>query len=135
MVQETVETTDKVSIRFNNDGLVPAIVQDADSGRVLMMAWMNDQALRQTLETRKATFYSRSRGKVWVKGESSGHVQQVMEVLVDCDQDTLLLRCNAQGPACHAGYQTCFYRANDGNRLQVVEPQVFDPAKVYGAGD
>lgn len=134
MAQETVETTDKVAIRFNADGLVPAIVQDADSGQVLMMAWMNDEALRRTLETRKATFYSRSRAKVWVKGESSGHVQQVMQVLVDCDQDALLVRCKSHGPACHAGYQTCFYRANDGSHLSVVEPQVFDPAKVYGDG-
>ena len=132
MAQETVETTDKVSIQFNAQGLVPAIVQDIDSGQVLMMAWMNEEALRLTLETRKASFYSRSRKKVWVKGESSGHVQQVVEVRVDCDQDTLLLRCKAQGPACHAGYQTCFYRADEGTRLSVVEPKVFDPDKVYG---
>jgi len=132
MAEQTVETTDQLSIRFNDQGLVPAIVQDVDSGQVLMVAWMNDLALKQTLETRKATFYSRSRNKVWVKGETSGHVQEVTEVRVDCDQDTILLSCRAHGPACHAGYRTCFYRAAEGQRLSVVEKKAFDPDKVYG---
>jgi phosphoribosyl-AMP cyclohydrolase len=107
-----------------------------------MMAWMNEQALQQTLATRRATFYSRSRDKVWVKGESSGHVQQVIEARVDCDQDTVLLRCRSHGPACHAGYHTCFYRAaaagagagegTGADGLTFVEVKVFDPDKVYG---
>jgi len=126
------ELGDRLDIKFNADGLVPALVQDADSGQVLMFAWMNDAALRHTLETRKATFYSRSRGKMWVKGEESGHVQEVVEARVDCDQDVVLLRVKSHGPACHVGYQTCFYRATEGvDRLKFVEERVFDPAKVY----
>ena len=87
-----------------------------------------------TATTRKATFYSRSRGKVWVKGESSGHVQEVVDLRIDCDQDTVLVRCRSGGPACHAGYQTCFYRAIEGEGLAFVEPRVFDPEDVYGKG-
>src|ERR1051325_2138072 len=130
----TIETDTVARVKFNEQGLVPAIVQDADSGQVLMMAWMNDAALRHTLDTRSPTFYSRSRGKMWVKGESSGHVQRVVEARIDCDQDTILLRVQAEGPACHAGYQGCFYRAFEGpDRLSVVEAQVFDPSAVYKA--
>lgn len=119
-------------IKFDANGLVPAIVQDADTGEVLMMAWMNDAALKQTLATSKATFYSRSRGKMWVKGESSGHVQHVVEARVDCDQDVVLLRVRSAGPACHAGFKSCFYRAYDGEaELRFVEERVFDPHAVY----
>ena len=128
------ETGLALDVKFNDQGLVPAIVQDIDSGQVLMMAWMNDAALRQTLEIRKATFYSRSRDKMWIKGESSGHVMEVVEARVDCDQDTVLLRCKAHGPACHVGYQTCFYRAADkaDTDMQIVEQRMFDPKEVYG---
>ena len=127
-----LETGTQPRVKFNEQGLVPAIVQDMDTGTVLMMAWMNDEALRHTLETKKATFYSRSRGKMWVKGESSGHVQRVVETRVDCDQDTVLLRVRSEGPACHVGYQTCFYRAFEGTgRLGFVEEKVFDPVAVY----
>lgn len=135
MTKDTIETTATARVRFNDDGLVPAIVQDVDSGQVLMMAWMNAEALDQTVSTGKATFYSRSRGKLWVKGESSGHVQQVVDVRVDCDQDTVLVRCRCGGPACHAGYQTCFYRAIDAGSLAFVEDRVFDPEQVYGKGN
>jgi len=134
MTKDTIETTAAARVRFNDDGLVPAIVQDVDSGQVLMMAWMNAESLDLTVSTGKATFYSRSRGKVWVKGESSGHVQQVVDVRVDCDQDTVLVRCRCGGPACHAGYQTCFYRAIDAGSLAFVEDRVFDPEQVYGKG-
>lgn len=128
------ETGQVPRIKFNEQGLVPAIVQDAESGQVLMMAWMNDAALKQTLETRKATFYSRSRNKMWVKGESSGHVQHVIQALVDCDQDTLLLRVKSDGPACHVGYRSCFYRAYDGpSSLGFVLEKSFDPSTVYKA--
>jgi len=127
------ETGQSLDVKFNDQGLVPAIVQDVDTGQVLMMAWMNEAALKQTLTIRKATFYSRSRDKMWIKGESSGHVMEVVEARVDCDQDTVLLRCKAHGPACHVGYQTCFYRAaDDGGALSFVEERVFDPQKVYG---
>jgi phosphoribosyl-AMP cyclohydrolase len=126
------ETTDRLDIKFDDKGLVPAIVQDIDSGEILMMAWMNQAALKQTLEVRKASFYSRSRDKMWIKGESSGHVQEVVEVRVDCDQDLVLLKCKSHGPCCHVGYNSCFYRTADADgSLKVVEEKVFDPEKVY----
>ena len=123
----------RIDIRFNAEGLVPAIVQDAAGGQVLMMAWMNEAAIRHTLESGNATFYSRSRKKMWVKGESSGHTQKVIELRIDCDQDTILMRVESAGPACHVGYQTCFYRAIETpTTLKFVEEKVFDPEKVYG---
>ncbi len=126
------ETTDKLDIKFDEKGLVPAIVQDIDSGQILMMAWMNEAALKQTLEVKKATFYSRSRDKMWIKGESSGHVQEVVEVRVDCDQDLVLLKCKSHGPCCHVGYNSCFYRTAEADgSLKVVEEKVFDPEQVY----
>jgi len=126
------ETGTKLDIKFNEQGLVPAIVQDAETRQILMMGWMNAAALAQTLETRKATFYSRSRNKMWVKGEESGHIQEVVEARVDCDQDVVLLLCKSHGPACHVGYHTCFYRANEGAKdLKFVERRVFDPKAVY----
>ncbi len=129
---QEIEIGTRPKIKYNEQGLVPAIVQDADTGQVLMMAWMNDQAVQHTLETGKATFFSRSRNKIWVKGESSGHVQRVVEARVDCDQDTILLRVKSGGPACHVGYQTCFYRAfKQPGEFTFVEKQVFDPAAVY----
>lgn len=128
-----------LDVRFNEEGLVVGIVQDAESGQVLMVGWMNREALEQTLRSRRATFYSRSRGRLWVKGEESGHVQEVLEVRVDCDQDAVLLRCRSHGPCCHAGYRSCFYRAVEmkgeegkGWELRFVEERVFDPAEVYG---
>jgi phosphoribosyl-AMP cyclohydrolase len=122
-----------LDVKFNDQGLVPAIVQDAQSGAVLMMGWMNQAALQQTLQTRKATFYSRSRNQMWVKGESSGHVQEVLEARIDCDQDVVLLKCKSHGPCCHVGYQSCFYRTVDAaGNLKTVEPRVFDPGTVYG---
>jgi len=126
------ETADTLDIKFDDKGLVPAIVQDIDTGEVLMMAWMNEAALKQTLEVKKATFYSRSRDKMWIKGESSGHVQEVIEARVDCDQDLVLLKCKSHGPCCHVGYNSCFYRKADADgTLTVVEEKVFDPEKVY----
>lgn len=128
------ETGAALDVKFNEQGLIAAIVQDIDTGQVLMLGWMNDAALKQTLATRKATFYSRSRNKMWVKGEESGHIQEVVEARIDCDQDALLLRCKSHGPACHVGYATCFYRdalgAGDG-QLRFVEKRVFDPAAIY----
>ena len=126
------ESGDRLRVKYNDQGLIAAIVQDVDSGRVLMLGWMNQDALEQTLATGKATFYSRSRDKIWVKGESSGHTQEVVEVNIDCDQDAVLLRCRSHGPACHMGYQSCFYRAiTDGENLKFVDQPVFDPDQVY----
>lgn len=95
-------------LKRNADGLVPAVVQDATSGAVLMLAWMDDEALRRTMETRRGTYWSRSRRQYWVKGETSGHTQAVREVRLDCDGDTLLVRVDQTGPACHTGTDTCF---------------------------
>ncbi|HXH72137.1 MAG TPA: phosphoribosyl-AMP cyclohydrolase [Mariprofundaceae bacterium] len=112
-------------IKFNEAGLVPAIAQDASSGRVLMMAWMNAAAVEQTLATGYAHYYSRSRQKQWKKGESSGHVQKVVDIFLDCDGDTLLLKVEQTGPACHTNRQSCFYRQLDGDHWQIIEaPQL-----------
>ena len=114
------------------DGLVPAIAQDADSGDVLMMAYMNEESFRETLATRRAVYYSRSRDKLWRKGEESGNYQEVIGIYLDCDRDTILLKVNQiGGAACHAGYRSCFYREVTPEGLQVVGQQVFDPATVY----
>jgi len=113
-------------------GLLPAIVQDAESGEVLMLAYMNQEAFRRTLETGKAWFYSRSRDKYWMKGESSGHVQEVREVRVDCDADAVVLRVHQiGGAACHTGHRSCFYRRVEGDSWVVEGTPVFDPAEVY----
>jgi len=103
--------------KFNAEGLVAAIAQDAGTGEVLMLAWMNADALVATIETGRATYWSRSRQTLWVKGETSGHVQQVVELRVDCDQDAVLLKVNQTGGACHTGQASCFYRiVEDGGR-------------------
>jgi phosphoribosyl-AMP cyclohydrolase len=113
-------------------GLVPAVAQDADTGEVLMLAWMNREAYEETLRTGRACYYSRSRGKLWRKGEESGHVQEVREVYLDCDADTILLKVHQiGGAACHEGYRSCFFRKVEGDRLQVVGERVFDPKQVY----
>jgi phosphoribosyl-AMP cyclohydrolase len=114
------------------DGLVPAIAQDADTGEVLMLAWMNREAYEETLCTGRAVYYSRSRRKLWRKGEESGHVQEVRGVYLDCDADTVLLKVHQiGGAACHEGYKSCFFRQVQGDGLKVVAERVFDPSKVY----
>ncbi len=118
------------------NGLVPAIIQDESSGEVLMLGFMNEEALAETQRTRRAVFFSRSRNKLWRKGESSGHVLHVREIRVDCDSDTLLVRVQAVGPGvCHEGYRSCFYTKleNDG-AATVTEERTFAPEKVYGQG-
>jgi phosphoribosyl-AMP cyclohydrolase len=110
------------------DGLIPVVVQDAGTREVLMVAYANDEAVQLTRQTGFAHFYSRSRKKLWKKGEESGHVQKVREILVDCDEDCLLYLVDQEGAACHTGYRTCFYRTIDGI---IVSEQVFDPSKVY----
>src|SRR5580704_7171314 len=116
------------------DGLVPAVIQDAGSGEVLMLGFMNAEAYAATQTSREVTFFSRSRNKLWRKGEQSGHVMKVREILVDCDVDTLLIRVEALGPGvCHEGYKTCFFRqlSPDGE-TKVVSERTFDPKAVYG---
>jgi phosphoribosyl-AMP cyclohydrolase len=122
-----------MTIDFSKSGgLVPAIAQDADTGQVLMLAWMNREAYEETLRTGRACYFSRSRNKLWRKGEESGHVQQVRGVYVDCDADTILLKVKqVGGAACHEGYASCFFRQVEGNELRVVAEKVFDPAQVY----
>jgi len=120
-------------LKFNKDGLIPAVAQDAASGEVLMLAWMNRQAVRRTFAKGRAHYYSRSRRKLWLKGEQSGHFQKVLEVRVDCDGDVLLLKVKqAGGAACHTGHRSCFHRLRT-SRGGVREDgrKVFDPKKVY----
>jgi len=113
-------------------GLVPAIAQDAATGTVLMLAWMNREAYEETLRTGRAVYFSRSRNKLWRKGEESGHVQEVRGIFVDCDADTILLKVHQiGGAACHEGYQSCFFRQVDGGQLKVIAEKVFDPKAVY----
>jgi phosphoribosyl-AMP cyclohydrolase len=105
-----------MDLKFDEKGLIPAVVQDVESGKVLMVAWMNTEAIRRTRETGQAHFWSRSRQTMWHKGATSGNVQHVHEILVDCDADTLLLKVTPAGPACHTGERSCFFRnLNDGN--------------------
>ena len=120
-------------LKKDSSGLVPAIVQDAETGEVLMMAYMNEEALSQTIETGKTHFYSRSRQKQWCKGESSGHTQEVRSIATDCDKDTLLVRVKQNVAACHTGYYSCFFNKLDTDSKTWKEEghKVFDPGKVY----
>jgi phosphoribosyl-AMP cyclohydrolase len=114
-------------------GLVPAIAQDAATGQVLMLAWMNRDAYEETLRTGRAVYFSRSRNRLWRKGEESGNVQEVREIFLDCDADTILLKVHqVGGAACHEGYPSCFFRCVNGDDLQVIGERVFDPKQVYG---
>jgi phosphoribosyl-AMP cyclohydrolase len=113
------------------DGLLPAIAQDAETGEVLMLAWMNAEAYEETLRTGQAVYYSRSRKRLWRKGEESGHVQEVVGVYVDCDADTILLRVLQTGAACHEGYRTCFFREVTPGGLKVVQERLVDPKEIY----
>ncbi len=117
---------------FNEAGLLPAIAQQHDTGEVLMLAWVNREALEETLATGQVCYYSRSRGKLWRKGESSGQVQRLVELRLDCDGDTLLLRVDQQGPACHTGRRSCFYNTLRGDRVVVAEAPEIDPQALYG---
>jgi len=115
-----------------NNGLIPAIAQDYLTGEVLMLAYMNEQAFDETVRSKKATYYSRSRKSLWVKGETSGHVQHVREIRVDCDLDTILLKVDQVGnAACHKGYKSCFFSKVEENDLKITESIVFDPDEVY----
>jgi phosphoribosyl-AMP cyclohydrolase len=114
---------DPQSLRYNADGLVPVIAQDHATGDVLMLAWMNAEALARTLATGQVTYWSRSRAAFWIKGETSGHVQRLVELRVDCDRDCLLVRVDQTGPACHTNRRSCFYTAlHDGDEVEILTP-------------
>ncbi len=123
----------EIKIDFEKgNGLVPVIAQDFSTGDVLMMAYMNKEALDKTLETGKVHYWSRSRKSLWLKGESSGHVQLLKEAFVDCDNDTILVKVEQLGgAACHKGYKSCFFRKVVGDELEIVQKQVFDPEEIY----
>jgi len=120
-------------LKFNPDGLIAAIIQEQSTGRVLMMAWMNRASLEKTIETGRTHFWSRSRRKCWMKGETSGHVQQVKDIAFDCDGDTLLIQVEQIGAACHEGYKSCFFRSVENSRtFKVTETQLATPDQIYG---
>ncbi len=120
-------------VKWTEDGLVPVIAQDAVSKRILMFAWMNREALAKTVELGEAVYWSRSRNKLWHKGESSGHVQKVREIRLDCDHDVILLQIEQQGGiACHTGRESCFYSRLDDGRWVAVDPVLKNPDEIYG---
>lgn len=121
------------AVRWDARGLVPAIAQQHDTGEVLMMAWMNRESLAETLATGRACYFSRSRNGLWRKGESSGQVQRVLDLRLDCDGDTILLLVDQAGVACHTGRRSCFFRAPRGGALAEIAPPLVDPARLYGA--
>jgi phosphoribosyl-AMP cyclohydrolase len=129
-IEEGLDFTPK----FDSNGLIPAIAQDAKTGDILMVAYMNEESLGLTLRTGNAVYFSRSRQKLWKKGEQSGHMQKVHQVLADCDQDCLILKVTVDSGQCHTGYQSCFYRAvsaTDPQKLIFLAEKVYDPAKAY----
>ncbi|HSX52314.1 MAG TPA: phosphoribosyl-AMP cyclohydrolase [Cellvibrio sp.] len=120
------------TVNWNSDGLVPAIAQDAKTGRILMMAWMNRESLQLSAERGEAVYWSRSRNKLWHKGESSGHIQKLHEIRLDCDEDVVVLQVEQLGGiACHTGRESCFYRVLKDGEWQTVEPVLKDPADIY----
>jgi phosphoribosyl-AMP cyclohydrolase len=122
-------------LKFDAAGLIPAIIQEKSTGRVLMMAWMNRESLETTIATGRTHFWSRSRQKFWMKGESSGHTQQVKDISFDCDGDTLLIQVEQTGAACHEGYKSCFFRSvqDAGKTFKITEPQLETPGQMYGS--
>ena len=128
-----METNDLFdTIKFDQAGLIPAIAQQHDSGEVLMVAWMNADAIRETLATGRVCYWSRSRGELWRKGETSGQTQELVELRIDCDGDTLLLQVDQTGVACHTGRRNCFFRAVRNGELITIAEQLDDPADLYG---
>lgn len=117
-----------LKLKFDKNGLIPAIIQDAKTKNVLMLAYMNKKTVAKTIKTKKTWFYSRSRKKLWMKGEESGNVQIVKKIFVDCDKDTILILVKPKGPACHNGYGSCFYRTANG---KIISRKLFDPKTVY----
>lgn len=125
------ETLDK--LKYNSDGLVPAIAQQYNTGEVLMMAWMNREAIQETLQTGRVCYWSRSRQSFWRKGEKSGQVQTLKELRFDCDQDTILLKVDQQGAACHTGRRDCFFYHVQGDDVVIDSEPLVDPKELYGA--
>lgn len=123
--------TEAFEPKYDQHGLLTAVVQDAENGEVLMVAFMNAEALDLTIKTGTAHYFSRSRQKIWLKGEQSGHVQRVKEMRIDCDQDAVLLKVHQEKAACHRGYRSCFYRAVEGGRLHIADRRLVDPNEVY----
>lgn len=135
VTKRTIEEGLQFTPKFDKNGLIPVIAQDARTGQVLMVAYMNRKALELTIQTGYAVYFSRTRRRLWKKGEESGHIQKVKQILVDCDQDCLLLKVRARGGQCHTGYQSCFYRAlkkGSGKKLTIVAKRVFDARETYG---
>jgi phosphoribosyl-AMP cyclohydrolase len=133
-VKQNIENSIDFTPKFDSNGLIKAIAQDAKTGQVLMAAFMNRQALDLTIQTGYATYFSTSRQKLWKKGEESGHTQKVEQILVDCDQDCLLLKVTVDAGQCHVGYQSCFYRAlkkGSSEKLEFIAEKVYDPEKTY----
>jgi phosphoribosyl-AMP cyclohydrolase len=124
-------------LKYGPDGLIPAVIQDIDNGQVLMLAYMNKEALEKTLQTGRVHFFSRSRKKLWIKGEISGHTQELKEIYVDCDTDTLLIKVKQKVAACHEGYRSCFYRQLNpaGINFEIKTKKIFDPKDVYHKGN
>lgn len=119
-------------LKFDENGLIPAVVQDAETNEVLMVAWMNRESVEKTITSGNTCFWSRSRKKFWIKGETSGHYQKVIEMRTDCDADCLLVKVEQTGAACHDGYRSCFYRKIDGNGgYEICDDKVFNPDEVY----
>jgi len=132
--QPSIEEGMDFTPRFDSTGLIPAIAQEAKTGQILMVAYMNKEALEQTIQSGYAVYFSRSRGKLWRKGEESGHIQKVEQILVDCDQDCLVLKVSVDQGQCHTGYYSCFYRAISKDyprKLESVAAKVYDPKKAY----
>ncbi len=119
-------------LKYDSHGLIPAVVQEASTGRVLMVAWMNKESLRRTLEIGETVFWSRSRKEFWHKGATSGHTQKVKDVAFDCDKDVVLIQVEQSGAACHEGFKSCFFRSIRGDTVEVTESRLVDPAAVYG---
>ena len=131
---ENIEQCFELTPKYDRDGLITAIAQDVETGQILMKAQMNAEALAQTIKTGQAVYFSRTRQKLWKKGEQSGHIQKVERILVDCDQDCLILKVRVSAGQCHVGYQSCFYRALEksaDNQLNFVAEKVYDPAEAY----
>jgi len=134
---KSIEQGLKFMPKFDSNGLITVIAQDAETGQVLMQAYMNAEALAQTIKTGQAVYFSRSRQKLWKKGEQSGHTQKVEQILVDCDQDCLILKVRVNAGQCHVGYQSCFYRAlkeRADNKLEFIAEKVYDPKEAYKKG-
>ncbi|MFA5423533.1 MAG: phosphoribosyl-AMP cyclohydrolase [Phycisphaerae bacterium] len=130
---KAIEEGNELRPKFDDKGLITAVAQDAKTGQILMVAYMNEESLKLTIATGIATYYSRSRKKLWKKGEQSGHIQKVEQILIDCDQDCIVLKVSVDAGQCHVGYQSCFYRAIDGkgSTLKFISQKVYNPNETY----